>query len=687
MGGIMITTSITPKEAAFKFAKKHLDDGYQFEALHEYTNTAGNIIYWRIRLKNPDTNDKWIRPMHFDGGKYKIGEPNFLSLKPLYNLSQISKSENNPIFICEGEQCADALIRLSIIATTSGSADSATKADWSVLANQEVIIWPDNDPSGQRYANTVIEHLKLLNCTISVIDITQLNIPEKGDVIDWLKESPEAKKEEIYQLPKLDIDHTKTINAQSEINEKQSQASKIVTFVNERATLFHDLNKNAYAQDNTTKETRRLESREFRDWLVSHFYEETGVSPRDQSIREALFTLSGLARFKGDCHEIFIRVGQYQTNYYLDLGEPGQNRVIEINEFGWRIISDPPIYFLRPENLRALPEPNPDGHINLLWEMANIPTNTQLLVIAWLIECLRPDTPFPVLELIGEQGSAKSTTQKMLRQLCDPNACDLRGAPKTVEDVFVSAGVNWLISYENISHLSPPMQDALCILSTGGGFAKRKLYSDSDETVIDVKRPIILNGISASITAQDLIDRTISIETPIIHERQETSHLWKQYGNSHRSILGGLLNIFCSALKKLPGIKVPKENHARLIEFIRLGMAVAESMGESNINFIHEFNASRQESIARTIDSSPVATALIDYLDKQYQKEIQMPINELFKLVEPFRQHNTDLWPRSAKGFADALRRAAPALRQMGIECRRLGKIGSYIHWYIKKKE
>ncbi|MDH4608557.1 hypothetical protein E8F12_08320 [Pseudomonas sp. BN102] len=41
--------------------------------------------------------------------------------------------------------------------------------------------------------------------------------------------------------------------------------------------------------------------------------------------------------------------------------------------------------------------------IDVLWKVANAPQGSRLLTLAWMIECLRPDTPLPVLELPGEQ--------------------------------------------------------------------------------------------------------------------------------------------------------------------------------------------------------------------------------------------------------------------------------------------
>ncbi|UVE16814.1 hypothetical protein NVV93_14590 [Pseudomonas sp. LS44] len=470
-----------------------------------------------------------------------------------------------------------------------------------------------------------------------------------------------------------------------EADDKQSQASQLVKFVEQRFELFHDENKDVYTSDRKTGEVRNLASRQFRDCLLAGFYKDTGKSARDQSAREALGTLAGIGRFDGEQRQVNLRFAGAAGDYWLDLAVPGSSSAIRLQPGRWEIVEAPEVAFVRPETMQPLPVPIHGGSIDALWEVANVPENCRLLVLAWLIECLRPDTPYPVLELLGEQGSAKSTTQTALRRLIDPNACDLRGAPKSVEDVFVSAGACALVSYENISHLPGQMQDALCVLATGGGFAKRKLYSDSEESVISVKRPIILNGIAAAVTAQDLVDRAITVETPVIVERREVAGLWSEYEERRASLLGALLDIAARALAVLPSMSLPADDRPRLVEFALLGMAVAKAVEKKPDDFMKEFNASRQESLARTIDASPVAAAVVELIEAR-PEGVAAPAKEILLTLEQYRPTGCDSWPKSPKGLGDALRRAAPALRQMSIDCKCLGKVGGAVKWTVKRK-
>lgn len=467
-------------------------------------------------------------------------------------------------------------------------------------------------------------------------------------------------------------------------DKREAQSDKIVAFVRTWNDLFHDDNDVAYAQHRQTGEVRPLASRSFRNWLTAAFYEQTEKAVRDQSLREARMTLEGLAM--QDHRTVNIRVGGSAGDYWLDLGKPGSNLAVRLRAGRWSI-EESGLMFCRSDSAQELPDPVRNGDIDLLWRIANVPKEARLLVIAWLVDCLRSDTPYPILELLGEQGSGKSGTQTAIRRLIDPNGADLRGVPKSAEDLFVTGGVNHIISIENVSFLTAPLQDAMCVVATGGGFAKRKLYSDSDETVISLKRPIISNGIAAAITQQDAVSRAVTVELPVLKDAQAKDKLEAEFEANRPSIIGGLLDIAAKALTYLPEMSLPSNERPRLVEFAYLGMAVAKAMGKEPNEFTNQFSAARQDGLERTLDASPVATAIRDWAEIHPGEMRDMSAKQWLSLLNDYKPLGCDSWPRSAKGLGDAMRRAAPALRQLGIECKCLGKIGGSVKWSVGQRK
>ena len=89
------------------------------------------------------------------------------------------------------------------------------------------------------------------------------------------------------------------------------------------------------------------------------------------------------------------------------------------------------------------------------------------LIVGWLLMTLNPNGPFPVLVLEGEQGSAKSTTARALKQLIDPVTPLLRSLPRSERDLAIAANANWVLAFDNVSFIQDWMSDALCRLSTG----------------------------------------------------------------------------------------------------------------------------------------------------------------------------------------------------------------------------
>jgi hypothetical protein len=163
---------------------------------------------------------------------------------------------------------------------------------------------------------------------------------------------------------------------------------------------------------------------------------------------------------------------------------------VKITPRVWQVLDESPVRFRRSRGVLPLPVLEPGGSVDQLRGFLNVSDDTWRLVVARLVAALRPRGPYPVLALFAEQGSGKSTTGRLLRELVDPNAAPLRAEPHDGRDLMIAANNSWCLAYDNLSHVPPWLSDALCRLSTGGGFATRELYADQDEIIFDSQRHI-----------------------------------------------------------------------------------------------------------------------------------------------------------------------------------------------------
>ena len=421
-----------------------------------------------------------------------------------------------------------------------------------------------------------------------------------------------------------------------------------------KGSFFHNQDRESFVsfeRDGHT-EVWPLQSTGFQEWAGYAFFKELGKTAGEATLKSATDSLSGLAKYDGEEHETFIRAAQYGKGYVLDLCNEDWS-VVHIYPGGWDVLKNSPVKFWRTETMREIPTPlktGVHGVHNVLWNHLNILEEDKVLLLAFILECFRPETPFVIAEFIAGQGAAKSTTQSNVRDLIDPNAVNLRAAPKTPEDIFVGAGNNWIASYNNLSHLSAPMQDALCTLATGGGFASRKLYTNFDEALMECKRPVMMNGISSLATAQDLVDRTIRFNLPEIEAYKEESILHEEFIQDKPAILAAIYDLFAQTLKRLPDIKI--KNPPRMADFARLGEAMSQVLGHDPGVFLSLYNEVRAQAIINALDGSPVALAIQDFLDTHPFGLNQVLMKEALKRLEEFKPYG-EAWPKSPRGLGD----------------------------------
>jgi hypothetical protein len=417
------------------------------------------------------------------------------------------------------------------------------------------------------------------------------------------------------------------------------------------------------------RETWPLHSRLFRHYLERRLYRATCRFPGAHAIRAILGVLTGEAIFHGPERIVWTRLGEHDERIYLDLGDRAW-RVVEIAPRGWRLVPCPPIKFRRSRGMLALPEPIAGGSIDQLRPFVNGADDGDFrLLLAWLLAALRPRGPYPVLVLHGEQGAAKSTTARVLRMLCDPNAAPLRAAPRDVRDLMIAATNGWLLCFDNLDHVAPWLSNALCRLATGGGFATRRNYTDDGELVLDATRPILVNGIEEIATRGDLLDRAVILHLPAIAEakRRAESVFWEDFRQESPAILGALLDALARALAILPNVQLP--GLPRMADFVRFGVAVEQALGWPPGAFLMAYGANRDAVQELTLEASLVGEPLSEFVrrTREWTGSATDLLDALTQLVdEPIRRRRD--WPKTPTTLGGQLRRLAPTLRNVGVD-------------------
>ena len=414
-------------------------------------------------------------------------------------------------------------------------------------------------------------------------------------------------------------------------------------------------------------ETLSLRSSSFRHWLTRRFYQQVRAVPSRAALEEAIATLEAEARFGGREAEVSLRVVADADGIWIDLANASWSAV-RVTPQGWSVDESPNVLFRRGSSARALPTPLRGGSIDDLRNfLGRMDDASWKLLLTWMLSAFRPDVPYPILVLHGEQGSAKSTTARVIKQLVDPSAAPLRQMPREPRELFIAAHNNWCLAYDNLSGLPPWVADALCQLSTGGGFASRRLYSDDEEVVLDVQRPIVLNGIDELTGRGDLLERALPIELKRMSgdARRSEREFWRAFGQQAPYLMACLMEVLVGVLRVHPTI-APAEL-PRMADFGEWGLATEHALHWAPGSFVAAYRASQHDSQQIALESSSVVNPLRQLIRHgPYKGTATELIEALAGLAGGIAEHRN--WPKSAAALSKELRRIQPQLRAEGIE-------------------
>jgi hypothetical protein len=482
---------------------------------------------------------------------------------------------------------------------------------------------------------------------------------------------------DLAQAASSEASAARTPHEGGEKEPRKSQATELGELVRESgAEFFHSPDNEAFITVPVSghRETYRLKSKGAKAWARWLYREKTRKSIGGQALQDCLNDLEGAALFDGPKHEVHVRLAWHNGDIILDLGDD-THRVVRVTPGGWHIEAHSPVKFIRPKALAALPVPVAGADLSGLWKLLNVGKSDRPLVTAYLVAALKPSGPYPALALTGEQGSAKTTMARAVRAVIDPSTALVRSAPKDARDLMIAATSSWMPCFDNISSISPDLSDALCILSTGGGFATRTLYVDDEETILSAQRPVVMTGISDVVNRSDLLDRTIILNLPRITDDKRISEteFWDAFNDAHERILGALLTAVSAGLARLPEVYLPEL--PRMADFALWAVACEEALGDTPGTFMERYGDNRAAAHELALDTSPVPQVLRQFVGGQQggawtgtASSLLDALNTLLKNKEDERILKLREWPKRADKLSGALRRYAPNLRATGLQ-------------------
>ena len=628
-------------------------------------DVTGRIALYQSRPDEPrQTNGKFIKYETLAGARMTIDVPPSVRLQ--------LGDPSIPLWITEGIRKADAAVSAGLccigllgVWNWRGRNEHGGKvalADWEsiALAGRVIYIAFDSDVMTKTAVAQALERLKAFLESRGA-QVRPAYLPagldgEKVGLDDYLAAGHSVT--DLLALGTEELASPETTNEweTSESKDRRSQAARLLELAG-AVELFHALSGEPFATISVVghHETHPVRSAALASWLRRLYWNTYREPIPAAPLKDAVDTLAARAEFGGESHPVAIRIAEHEGRLYVDLANDAWE-AIDIGPDGWRVVTTTPVRFRRSATMEALPVPVRGGSLELLRPFVNVAGDEPWhLFVGYLIAAFRPNGPYLVLVLHGEQGSAKSTTTRIVRQLVDPSRSAVRAEPREEQDLLIAARNNWVVAFDNVSHLTPWLSDALCRLSTGGGLGKRQLYTDSDEIVLDAQRPMVLNGITET-------------------DRRSETEFWRDFDAVRSQVLGALLDAVAAAVANEDAVVL--KHLPRMADPTRWVTAAESALGWKPETFIRAYAANRHEGHALALEVSPIAAPLIELISAgAWQGTSGQLLAKLAEIAGAEVTNGRD-WPKNPRALTEALKRLAPSLRAMGIDWQRPARTG-----------
>jgi hypothetical protein len=436
--------------------------------------------------------------------------------------------------------------------------------------------------------------------------------------------------------------------------------------ISKQVQLFHDTEGKTYFSTRTAEGglvNLAIDSKAAKRFVRATCYLGSRTSLSELALQEVMTTLDSRASVEGPCLKVFRRYARTKKAVYIDLGTP-EAEVVQITGAGWKILTESPLAFIREPGMQPLPRPVRGGSVDELGDLLQVKGDNFVLLLAFLMNCLRGTGPFLCLLVEGQQGSGKSFLCETIKQLIDPNKADKLRLPRDEQTLILQAMRYYLPVYDNASGMKGDLSDALCSVATGGAIATRTLYTNDELSVVSAQRPFIINGIGDFVNRQDLLERAIVIQLPALRARLPEHELNQQLEVKKARILGALYDAVSLALREADSI--PPRANIRMIDAARWIEAAEPALGLMRGDFARILEERQDDIAIERIGNEPIVAALESVV---FSGPFYGSMRILHERICD-REYPKPGIPQGPAQLSKLLKRLAPELPRIGLHVR-----------------
>lgn len=455
--------------------------------------------------------------------------------------------------------------------------------------------------------------------------------------------------------------------------------------MNNVSSFFRDLHGRFFAEILTQdedggqhSELLDVDSLEFRYWAIDLFRSTQGDIVGKDSIKTALEAVKGEVYTSRKFRETHLRAwyDESQQALFYDLTDE-KWQVISITQNGWSVEPGIGKNFVRYSHMSRQAAPLKaynDGGLDEFIRLFKIKDgSSRHLFKVYLATLFLPDFPHPLLVVHGDHGSAKSSFMRAIKSIVDPSTVPLLKLSRDEKNVMLAFMQNYLVFFDNISNITKEQSDDLCRAVTGEGQLYRKLFEDEVTKTYSYIRNIGANGINNPAVSPDLLDRVLSIELERItpQERLTESFVRTRIEQLKPSILGWIFDVLSKALSTIGSLKLTRSH--RLGDFARWGEAISRAMGYAPDTFLEVLDANAQLQVQTAIESNPVASLLVRFINEPGNLSTNFTMEELLVKLKNYAiaKGSDVMLPKSANSLSRRINEIKATLQEYGYRIER----------------